>query len=638
MKRRWPAKSTLGYTAVIVGCFALGMLAGFTSFANEVDSAMYDWMFRLNPPQAASTQSIVLMIDDPTLKDLGGIRSLRSILAKALSRISTVQPKLVAIDVILTDPGDPSEDERLENALKATPNVILATDFSNDAWEDPIPGLRRWAVAVGTTLADEKSLDGVTRQIPLEEAERRERHWALSLEAFRVARGVTRILETPDDLQLGSTVIPARRKDNRPLRIRYLRDRSPALSLKDLLAQRDVIPTVSLKDLLAQPELVEGFRGKAVFVGVYSNTAARDHVVTPWGGHMAGVEVNAQAFETLQRGIFYVDSRNDTMLAFCIAVAVCAGLLFAVTGGWITYGLAALLLLAAHTVPFLFFHRGIVFPYFAPLSSAWLTVAGAAIYQHFVVRRQLFKSEDQRTRYRQAIHFVTHEMRTPLTAIQGSSELIGRYNLNDDKRKQIAQMINSESKRLARMIQTFLDIERLTDGQIELKREPFDLKEVVNSCLDRACPIAERKHIALHVDGGLEGSVRGDRELLEYAIYNLLTNAVKYSSSDTEVLISTRPGGDQVRLSVRDQGMGMEPKELKKIFQKFYRTKRAEASGEQGSGIGLSLVDQIVQHHKGNMEVTSVPGEGSCFTMVLPAFSPVKVKEEAGSLMPSRDR
>jgi signal transduction histidine kinase len=84
--------------------------------------------------------------------------------------------------------------------------------------------------------------------------------------------------------------------------------------------------------------------------------------------------------------------------------------------------------------------------------------------------------------------------------------------------------------------------------------------------------------------------------------------------------------------------MGMEPKELKKIFQKFYRTKRAEASGEQGSGIGLSLVDQIVQHHKGNMEVTSVPGEGSCFTMVLPAFSPVKVKEEAGSLMPSRDR
>jgi signal transduction histidine kinase len=220
-------------------------------------------------------------------------------------------------------------------------------------------------------------------------------------------------------------------------------------------------------------------------------------------------------------------------------------------------------------------------------------------------------------------------MRTPLTAIQGSSELIGRYNLNDDKRKQIAHMINSESKRLARMIQTFLDIERLTDGQIELKREPFSLQEVVNSCLDRAHPIAERKSIGIQIQGELEGSVRGDRELLEYAIYNLLTNAVKYSSSSTEVHISTRLTGDHVRLSVSDQGMGMEPKELKKIFQKFYRTKRAEASGEQGSGIGLSLVDQIVQHHKGHMEVTSTPGQGSCFTMVLPAFSYAKLKEAA---------
>lgn len=623
MKRRWPAKSLIGYTAVILGCFALGVLAGFTSFANEVDNAMYDWMFRLNPPEAGSTQSIVLMIDDPTLKDLGGIRSLRSILATALTRIATVQPKLVAIDVILTDPGDPREDERLEKALQSTPNVILATDFSNDAWEDPSPQFRKWAVAVGTTLADEKSPDGVTRQIPLEEAEKRERHWALSLEAFRVSRGVRHILETPDDLQLGSTIIPARRKDNRPLRIRYI---------------RDGVPTVSLKDLLAQPKLIEGFRGKAVFVGVYSNTAARDHVVTPWGGHMAGVEVNSQAFETLERGIFYVDSRNDTMLAFCVAVAALAGLIFAVTGGWITYALAALLLMAAHSIPFLFFDRGIVLPYFAPLSAAWLTVAGAAIYQHFVVRRQLFKSEDERTRYRQAIHFVTHEMRTPLTAIQGSSELIGRYNLNDEKRKQIAQMINSESKRLARMIQTFLDIERLTDGQIELKKEAFQLKDVVSSCLDRVRPIAERKNIAIHAEGELEGSINGDRELLEYAIYNLLTNAVKYSSSSTEVRISTRLGGEHVRLSVSDQGMGMDAKELKKIFQKFYRTKRAEASGEQGSGIGLSLVEQIVQHHRGHIEVTSNPGQGSCFTMVLPAFSYAKLKEQAGSLLPSQDR
>jgi two-component system sensor histidine kinase SenX3 len=126
----------------------------------------------------------------------------------------------------------------------------------------------------------------------------------------------------------------------------------------------------------------------------------------------------------------------------------------------------------------------------------------------------------------------------------------------------------------------------------------------------------------------------GDRELMEYALYNLLTNAVKYSPPDTEVRVSGRSEGGHVRLSVRDQGIGMDSKELKKIFQKFYRTRRAEASGEAGTGIGLSLVDQIVVHHGGRIEVASEPGKGSCFTVVLPASEPAR---KAPTLSVSRD-
>jgi len=197
---------------------------------------------------------------------------------------------------------------------------------------------------------------------------------------------------------------------------------------------------------------------------------------------------------------------------------------------------------------------------------------------------------------------------------------MGRYNLSEEKRKQIAEMINQESKRLARMIQTFLDVERLSDGQMELKREPFSARQVVEACVQRVRPLGERKNIRINVEE-IEGNLQGDRELMEYAIYNLMTNAVKYSGSDTEITVACHPKGDQLRLSVRDQGIGMDAKELRQIFQKFYRTKRAEASGEQGTGIGLSIVDQIVQHHGGRMEVTSEPGKGSCFTVVLPALS-----------------
>jgi len=110
----------------------------------------------------------------------------------------------------------------------------------------------------------------------------------------------------------------------------------------------------------------------------------------------------------------------------------------------------------------------------------------------------------------------------------------------------------------------------------------------------------------------------GDRELMEYAVYNLLNNAIKYSPAETEITVSTRREGGDLRLSVRDQGIGMDETEVRSVFQKFYRTRRAEASGEAGSGIGLSIVEEIVTHHGGRMEVTSRPGEGSCFTMVLP--------------------
>ena len=238
-----------------------------------------------------------------------------------------------------------------------------------------------------------------------------------------------------------------------------------------------------------------------------------------------------------------------------------------------------------------------------------------------MVRGQLRKSESEKSRYQQAIHWAAHEMRTPLTAIQGSSELMTRYTLPDAKRSELTEMINSESKRLARIISTFLDVERLAEGQMELKQEPLAVAELVDTCMRRARPLAERKHIGMFLDSAVEGTLLGDRELLEYALYNLLTNAVKYSPPDTEVHVYSELRGGELRLAVRDQGIGMDAKEIKSIFQKFYRTKRAEASGETGTGIGLSIVEQIVFQHGGRIEVTSTPGKGSCFTMIMKAHA-----------------
>ncbi len=600
LKRLWPGKRTFGYVAVLAASYFLALFAGWTAIGAQIDDYFYDFLLRLNPPAPIHSRGVIVALDDASFAE-GGVRQERTILAQTLERVAAAKPKAVAVDIILHDRQDRAEDDRLAGALRQIPNLVLATDKSRDGWEDPRPEFLHTGVALGHAIADQSHRDGVTRAIPLEQIGFRQRRWAIALEAFKFAKGVPDPQESPADVRVGDTLIPAPGQGQRQLRIRYA---PGALQ----------IPAGDL----GKPQVAAQLKDKVVFVGITSLSFTRDRVTPPDGIQLSGVEVHLQAFETMERGQFLTDASHITEIVGCALVVALAGCIFAFLEGWPAYLLGALLLFGTHATPYLAFRSGTVLPYVTLLASAWLSVAAAASYQSFVVRRQLRKSETERTRYRQAIHFVTHEMRSPLTAIQGSSELISRYAMNDEKRRQIATMINSESKRLARMIQTFLDVERLSDGQMELKREPFSVNELVDSCAVRVRPLADRKSIRLTVEAPVEGELVGDRELMEYAVYNLLTNAVKYSPAETEVHVSSHSEGDLLRLSVRDQGMGMDAKELKQIFQRFYRTKRAEASGEVGTGIGLSIVEQIVTHHGGRMEVTSAPGKGSCFTVVLP--------------------
>ena len=492
------------------------------------------------------------------------------------------------MDAILADEADQESDDRLEAALRKTHNLVLPSDLleDNTGWEDPLPRFRRWAAAVGHVHLD-PDLDGVGRELALEKAFAHDRRWALALEAFRVSRNAT-ILETPGDLEVGGVTIPASNSSGRVLRIRY---RPPEFA---------PIPEVSLKQLHDQPERARQFAGKVVFAGVTAQTETKDRWITPYYPNpMAGVKVQANVYETIAQQRFLTSAPEWTVVLFCLLLVASSGMTFAWFWGWRANAIAVGILAAAHAAPYAAFTKGIVFPITPAVSAAWLSIGAAVFWQLFYVRRRLVKSESERDRYQHAIQFVTHEMRTPLTAIQGSSELMSRYAMPEEKRKEVAQLIHSESKRLGRMIQVFLDVERLSAGEVELKKEILPVRAIMAACVERALPLAERKQIRITVDQLGDEVLTGDRELMEYAFYNLLTNAIKYSPSKTEVAVSGGRHGDHCAISVRDQGIGMDQKEVRKIFQKFYRTKRAEQSGEAGTGIGLSIVEQIMLRHGG---------------------------------------
>ncbi len=513
--------------------------------------------------------------------------------------------------MILSDAAEETSDAELEAAFRRTPNLVLAADLLPRAsgWEDPIPRFARWAAAIGHVHAELDSLDGVSREVPLERATARDRHWALAPEAFRVSRHAT-ILETPQDLEVAGVTIPSAIAAGRDLRIRYVPPGMPP------------IPRVSIEQLRLDPALARQFAGKVVFVGETAQTDVHDRLVTPYSGgaQMAGIEIHANAYETIAHRLFLTDASNAAVLLWCALLVTAAGFTFAYAAGWRANVLAALLLIAAHALPYLVFTRGVVFPLMPGVSALWLAIVTAAFWRHFVTRRFLKTAEDQRSRYQQAMHFVTHEMRTPLTAIQGSSELLGRYALPEAKRTQMAAMINAESKRLASMIQTFLNVERLTAGQMQLQRGNFAPDELIAACLDRVRPLAQNKDITIDASGA-PGVISGDRELLEYAVYNLLTNAIKYSPPHTRVEVLSETVDGALRVSVKDQGIGMDRQEARRVFEKFYRTEKAERSGEMGSGVGLSIVEQIARQHGGSVRVESAPGQGSTFTLVLPHHS-----------------
>jgi len=195
LRKRWPVKRILGYVGVLATCFVVGVVTGWTTIASRIDDYAVDWMFNLSPPSASEAYAAhILAIDDATFNDMGGVRHYRTMLASGLERLAPAHPKLVAIDFILEDAGDPAEDARLARAMAATPNLVLAADLVGKKWEDPLPLFRQHAAALGHVKPDEESRDGVTREIPLEKRTDSERHWALSLEAFRLFQGA-RILE-----------------------------------------------------------------------------------------------------------------------------------------------------------------------------------------------------------------------------------------------------------------------------------------------------------------------------------------------------------------------------------------------------------------------------------------------------------
>src|SRR5467141_4068987 len=214
---------------------------------------------------------------------------------------------------------------------------------------------------------------------------------------------------------------------------------------------------------------------------------------------------------------------------------------------------------------------------------------------------------------------VTHELRTPLTAIQGLSEVLSKFDVDPNRRREMHAAINQEAKRLARMIDEYLDITRLEAGARPLRKTALRVEPLVERVLLLLDPVAMSRGVPIKCE--FEQNlpvVMVDSDLLAQAVTNVIANAIKYSPPGREILVSVWTEGNDLLIEVTDKGYGIAPENMKRIFEKFYRVPRGEHTDEPGTGLGLTFVREIMDAHGGYVTAESELGVGSTFTLRLP--------------------
>ena len=220
---------------------------------------------------------------------------------------------------------------------------------------------------------------------------------------------------------------------------------------------------------------------------------------------------------------------------------------------------------------------------------------------------------------------VSHELRTPLASIRvfGEYMRLGRVT-TDEKVREYGEYIEAESRRLTQLINNILDFSKIESAE---KKYKFSETDIVALAHDTLCAFAmplrdQGFQITFTAPDAIVPDLVIDRDAIAQVLMNLLDNAVKYSNGEKSIDVVVSADAEAVRIAVSDRGIGIPAAEQKKIFEKFYRVGSGLVHDVKGSGLGLAIVNHVVKAHGGRVEVTSAPGQGSTFTIVLPSSAP----------------
>lgn len=237
-----------------------------------------------------------------------------------------------------------------------------------------------------------------------------------------------------------------------------------------------------------------------------------------------------------------------------------------------------------------------------------------------VLRADLRKRAETERLKDELVATVSHELRTPLTSLRGFAELMLKRNYPVEKQREFLAIMQQEATRLTTLINDFLDLQRIESGRQTYQFEYVSLQDLLRQRVTVFSDSGGPHHFTLDIDETLP-FIRADKDRLQLVLTNLLSNAVKFSPAGGTIAVGSRPQGHEVLTWVTDQGVGIPPEALPKLFTKFFRVDNQETRRIGGTGLGLALAKKIIEAHGGQIWVESVVGRGSTFFFSFPAVA-----------------
>jgi signal transduction histidine kinase/ActR/RegA family two-component response regulator len=640
--KRWP---WLALPAALL-LWALLSLAGIQP---RIDRALGDLLVRAAPPPAPVTSSVIVDIDDASLRalrqPLGEWPYSREVYALMLDYLGQVGARLVVIDIVFAGPRE--GDARLAAALRSGPPTVLAAaglamqqragvEFAPAGAAEQAaltrlgaahaPG-QDWDALTAPTdalldaLTQPASLgvisvalddDGLLRQLPLLHRVQGRSLPSLALAARMRADGARAWRREGGDLVAGSRRWPIDEEGRLRLRLPPEGGDPPRVSWQRLMrAALGEVEDGELAALLA---------GRSIFVG--SSAFFADEVLMPQG-RLTGTAFNAAVFEALgAESLPLLRDRGAEVVAISAVLLALGALPLLMRRQALAAGLAMAALVLVSWGAVMVGRLPTPAAGFYLLALALLLTA-AEHERHARERERRLTHErelaEARSRAKtELLAQVSHEMRTPMNAVLGFSDILARSPLKPEQAHYV-EVLGHAGRQVFALINDLLDNARIESGRLELASHPFNLVDLVELQLELLRERAQSEGLWLRVFARPEatGWVLGDAQRVAQIVTNLVGNAIKFTRTGGVTVELARTSEGRVLIAVQDTGIGIAPDRLERIFQPFAQADASIAREFGGTGLGLAITRSLVRLMGGDVSVRSRPGEGSRFEVSL---------------------